>query len=124
MDSLDSTDVIDPLAQYRKHYLPDETPDKVEMEEPDDDSRAITEIELEYLGVVSTWKDQHKGEYGDVPMYHTIPSPQGVNKDDNGMLEGSTVKVLPETKAALFQLDDHRQGLVHHTGSSIWTAAK
>ena len=102
VDSLDSTDVIDQLTQYWKHYLPDE----VEMEEPDDDSRAIAEMELEYLGVVSTQEDWHRGEYGDVPMYHTVPSPQGANKDDDSMLEGSTVEVLPETEAALLQVDD------------------
>ena len=55
VDSLDSTDVIDPLAEYWQHYFPDETPDKVDMEEPDDDSHAIAEMELEYQGVVSTW---------------------------------------------------------------------
>ena len=44
-------------------------------------------------------------EYGDVPMYHAVPSPQGANKDDNGMLEGSTVEVSPEMEAALLQLD-------------------
>ena len=57
VDSLDSADVIDPLTQYWKHYLPDETPDKVKMEDPDDDSCAIAEMELEYLGVVSTQED-------------------------------------------------------------------
>ena len=46
VDSLDSANVIDPLAKYRQHYLPDKTPDEVDMEEPDDDSRAITEMEL------------------------------------------------------------------------------
>ena len=106
VDSLDSTDVIDPLAQYRKHYLPDETPDEVEMEEPDNDSCAITEMELEYLGVASTRKDRCRGEYGDIPTYHAIPSSQGTNEDDDDMLEGSTAEVLPEMKAALLQLDD------------------
>ena len=110
VDSLDSTDVIDQLAQYRKYYLPDEgpddVPDEVEMEEPDDDSHAIAEMELEYLGVASTQEDWHQGEYGDVPMYHTIPSPQGANEDDDGMLEGSTAEVSPETEAALLQVDD------------------
>ena len=106
MDSLDSANVIDPLAQYQKHYLPDKTPDEVEMEEPDNDSHAITEMELEYLGVMSTQEDWCKGEYGDVPMYHAIPSPKGANKDEDSMLEGSMVEVSPETEAALLQLDD------------------
>ena len=110
VDSLDSADVIDPLAQYWKHYLTDETPDEVEMEEPDDDSHAIAEMELEYLGVASTQEDQRRGEYGNVPMYHAIPSPQGANKDDNSMLEGSTAEVLPETEAALLQLNDDTEG--------------
>ena len=106
MDSLDSTDVIDLLTQSWKHYLPDETPDEVKMDEPDDDSRAIAEMELEYQGVASNWEDQCRGEYGNVPTYHAIPSPQRINEDDDGMLEGSTVEVLPETEAALLQLDD------------------
>ena len=105
VDSLDSTDVSNLLSHYRKHYLPDETPDEVKMEEPDDDSRTIAEMELEYQGVVSTWEDWCRGEYGDVPMYHAIPSPQGADEDDDGMLEGSTVEVSPETEAALLQLD-------------------
>ena len=54
VDSLDSTDVIDPLAEYWQYYLPDETPDEVDMEEPDDDSCTIAEMELEYQGVAST----------------------------------------------------------------------
>ena len=76
------------------------------MEEPDDDSRTITEMELEYQGVASTQEDWHRGEYGDVPTYHTVPSPQGADVDDDSMLEGSTVEVSPETEAALLQLDD------------------
>ena len=71
------------------------------MEEPDDDSRAIAEMELEYLGVASTQQDWCRGEYGNVPTYHTIPSPQGANEDDDGMLEGSTTEVSPEMEAAL-----------------------
>ena len=39
-------------------------------------------------------------------MYHAIPSPQGANKDNNGMLDGSTAEVLPEMEAALLQVDD------------------
>ena len=61
VDFLDSANVINPLAQYRRHNLPDETPDKVKMEEPDDDSCAIAEMELEYLGVASIREDQHRG---------------------------------------------------------------
>ena len=105
VDSLDSTDVIDLLPQYQKHYLPDKTPDEVDMEEPDDDSCAIAEMELEYQGVASTQEDWCRGEYGDVPMYHTIPSPQGASEDNDSMLEGSTVEVSPEMEAALLQLD-------------------
>ena len=106
MDSLDSTNVIDLPAEYRKHYLPNETPDEVEMEEPDNDSCTIAEMELEYLGVAFTWEDQRRREYGDVPTYHTVQSPQGANEDDDSMLEGSTVEVLPKMEAALLQLDN------------------
>ena len=102
VDPLDITDMVDPLQQFWKHYLPDE----VEMEEPDEDSRAISEIELEYLGVASTWEDWHRGEYGNVPTYHTILSPLGANEDNNSMLEGSMVEILPETEASLLQMDD------------------
>ena len=73
VDFLDSTNVIDLLAEYWQHYLPDETLDEIDMEEPDDDSRAITEMELDYQGVVSTREDLHRGEYGDLPTYHAIP---------------------------------------------------
>ena len=105
VDSLKSANVIDLLAEYRQHYLPDKTPDKVDMEEPDDDSCAIAEMELEYLGVASTQEDWRRGDYGDVSTYHAIPSPQGADVDD-GMLEGSTAEVSPETEVALLQLDD------------------
>ena len=106
VDFLDSANVINLLAHYWKHYLPDETRDEVEMKEPDDDRHAIAEMELEYLGVVSTQEDQRRGVYGNVHTYHTIPSPQGANEDDDGMLEGSTVEVSRETEAALLQLND------------------
>ena len=110
VDSLDSIDVTDPLAEYRQHNLPDKTPDKVDMEEPHDDSGTIAEMELEYQGVMSTWEDQCRGEYGNVPMYHAIQSLEGADVDDDGMLEGSMVEVLPETEAALLQLDDTTRG--------------
>ena len=102
VDPLDSTNVVDPLQQFQKHYLPDE----VEMEEPDEDSWAISEMELEYLRVVSTKEDQHRGEYGNVPTYHAVLSPPGANEDDDGMLKGSMAEVLPETEAALLQMDN------------------
>ena len=102
MDSLNSADVVDPLQQFQKHYLPDEA----EMEEPDEDSWAISEMELEYVKVTSTWEDWHRGEYGDIPTYHAIVSPPGANEDNDGMLEGSTAEVLPETEATLLRLDD------------------
>ena len=76
------------------------------MEEPDDDSHAITEMELEYLRVAFTREDQHRGEYGNVPMYHAIPSPQGANEDDDSMLEGSTAEVSAEIEATLLQVED------------------
>ena len=110
VDSLDSADMIDPLTQYWKHDLPDETPDEVKMEEPDDDSQAITEMELEYLGVASTMEDWRRRKYGNVPMYHAIPSPQGANEDDDGMLEGSMAEVSWEMEAALLQLDAATRG--------------
>ena len=47
VDSLDSADVVDPLQQFQKHYLPN----KAEMEEPNEDSWAISEMELEYAGL-------------------------------------------------------------------------
>ena len=64
-------------------------------------------MELEYQGVVSTREDWRRGEYGNVPTYHAVLSPQGVaDIDDDDMLEGSTAEVLPETEAALLQLDN------------------
>ena len=50
VDLLDSANVLNPLRQFRKHYLPNET----EMDEPDEDSGAISEMELEYAGILST----------------------------------------------------------------------
>ena len=50
VDSLDSADVVNPLQQFQKHYLPHEA----EKEEPDKDSQAISEMELEYAGVMSS----------------------------------------------------------------------
>ena len=67
-------------------------------------------MELEYLGVASTQEDWCRGEYGNIPTYHTIPSPQGANKDDNSMLEGSTAEVLSETEVALLQFSDPARG--------------
>ena len=71
------------------------------MEEPHKDSRAITEMELEYIEITSTHEDQHRGNYGDIPTYHGIPSPPGAGKDNEGMLEGSMAEVSPATEAAL-----------------------
>ena len=71
------------------------------MEEPDKDSWAITEMELEYVRIISTCEDQCRVDHGDIPTYHAIRSPPGAGEDNNGMLEGSTAEVLPATEAAL-----------------------
>ena len=44
VNSLDSTDKVDPPQEFWKHYLPDEA----EMDEPDKDGWAISKMELEY----------------------------------------------------------------------------
>ena len=100
VDPLDSTDVIDPLQHYRMHYLPDEA----EIDEPDDDSLAISDMELEYAGVPSTREDQCWGQYDNAPTYHTIPSPN--LDDEDGMLEGSTAEVSLATEASLLRVED------------------
>ena len=100
VDLLDSTDVIDPLQHFQKYYLPDEA----EMDEPDENSRAISEMELEYARIPSTREDQHRGDYSDTPTYHTVPSPNLDDKD--GMLEGSTAEVSPGMEAALLRVED------------------
>ena len=76
------------------------------MEDPDKDSWAISEMELEYIGVTSTREDWHRGEYGDIPMYHAVPSPTVANEDDDRMLEGLMAEVSPGTEATLLRLDD------------------
>ena len=100
VDLLDSTDIVDPLWQFWEHYLSDET----DMDEPDEDSQAISEMELEYAGIPSTWEDRCRGHYGDTPTYHAVPSPTMDN--DDGMLEGSMVEVSPAIEAALLRLED------------------
>ena len=67
---------------------------------------SISEMELEYLGVTSIWEDRCRGEYGDIPTYHAISSPQGANEDGYSMLEGSTAEVLLEMEATLLRIDD------------------
>ena len=102
VNSLDSADVVDPLQQFWKHYLPDEA----EMDEPDEDSPAISKMELEYAGVPSTCEDWYREDYGYIPTYHTIPSPTRDDEDNDGMLEGSTVEVSPDTEVALLRIED------------------
>ena len=75
------------------------------MDEPDEDSWAISKMELEYAGVLSTHEDWCRGDYGDTPTYHAVPSPMRDNEND-GMLEGSTVKVSLGTEVALLRLED------------------
>ena len=53
-----------------------------------------------------TWEDWCKGEYGDIPTYHAIPSSPGANEDDDRMLEGSMAEVLPGMEATLLSLDN------------------
>ena len=49
VDQLDSTNVVDPLQQYWKHFMPN-----IEMDELDEDSWAISEMEMEYARIPST----------------------------------------------------------------------
>ena len=91
-------DIVNPLWQYWKHFLPEET----EMDEPDEDSWAISE--MEYAGIPSMREDRCRGDYGDTPIYHTVPSP--TMDDDDGILEGSMVEVLPGTETALLRPED------------------
>ena len=97
VNPLDSTDIVDPLQQFLKHYLPNET----EMDEPDEDSQAISEMEMEYARILAAQEDWHRGDCGDTPTYHTIPSP--TMDDNDGMLEGSMAEVSPGMEAALLR---------------------
>ena len=97
VDQLDSADIIDPLQQYRKHFIPDDA----EMDNPDEDSRTICEMEMEYARTSSTWEDWHQWDYGDTPTYHAVLSP--TMDDDNEMLEGSMADVSPGTEVALLR---------------------
>ena len=63
-------------------------------------------MELEYIGVTSTHEDWHRGDYGNIPTYHTIPSPHRADEDDDGMLEGSMAEVQPATEVALLRVED------------------
>ena len=87
------------------------------MEEPKEDSRAITEMELEYVRVMSTHDDWHRGDYGNIPTYHAVPSHPGVGKDDYRMLEGCMAEVLPATEVALLRVED--TGVDQPTGQPV-----
>ena len=50
------------------------------MEEPDDDSCTIAEMELEYLGVVSTWEDQYRESMVMYPCTTLSQAPRGPTK--------------------------------------------
>ena len=74
------------------------------MDKPDEDSWAISEMEMEYAGILSTREDQCRGDIGDTPTYHIVPSP--TMDEDDEMLEGSTVEVLPGMEAPLLKPED------------------
>ena len=52
-------------------------------------------------------EDQHRGEYGSIPTYHIVLSPQPLPPaKEETMLEGLTAEALLATEEALFQQED------------------
>ena len=98
VDHLYSTNIIDSLQHYQRHYLHDEA----EMDEPNKDSRAISEMEQEYAGIPSTREDRCRGHYDDTSTYQAVLSPNLDGKDE--MLEGSMAEVLLATEAAVLRV--------------------
>ena len=72
-----------------------------EMDEPDEDSWAISEMEMEYAGTPSMQEDWCWGDYGDTPTYHAILSPT-IDEDDR-IFEGSMADMSLGTEAALLR---------------------
>ena len=124
---LDDLGVVDPIKNFRKHFIPDsgETHTMVDAGETmtltdasgtsaamtiDDsgeeyDSHAIEAMEEDFLGQPSSQEERHRGVYGGGQLYHVIASPRCLPSDDEAEAElaGITVDAdaSPSTEARL-----------------------
>ena len=64
----------DPLEDLRAHYIPDQDVPPTPAESSYD-PRDIKAMEADYEGMLSNREQRRRGEYGEAPSYHAIPSP-------------------------------------------------
>ena len=97
---------VDPLAEMRKHYIPDQNvplaltePAAAEAYDP----HHIESMEADYEGQHSSREERHRGQYGRPQSYHIVPSPPHVSVEDEEQLAGPTAgaDASPSTKARL-----------------------
>ena len=97
---------VDPLAEMRKHYIPDQSVSSAPMEpaaEEAYDPHHIESMEVDYEGQHSSREERHSGQYGGPQSYHIVPSPPRVGLEDEEQLAGPTTgaDASPSTEAWL-----------------------
>ena len=97
---------VDPLAEMRKHYIPDQSVPSALAEpaaEEAYDPRHIECMEADYEGQHSSREERCSGQYGGPQSYHIVPSPPRVGVEDEEQLAGPTMEAdaSPSTEARL-----------------------
>ena len=105
-EELNETDVVDPLAALREHYIPDQNVPSAPTEATtveDYDPRHIENMEADYEGQHSSRDERRSGEYGGPQSYHAVPSPPPAGLDAEEELAGPTAgaDASPSTEARL-----------------------
>ena len=85
LEEFNELDDVDPLAEMRKHYVPDPnvpSPPTGQAAEEAYDPRHIEDMEADYEGQHSSREERRNGQYGEPQSYHVVPSPSRIGLEE------------------------------------------
>ena len=94
LEEFNELDDVDPLAEIRKHYVPNQnvpSPPMGQAAEEAYDPHHIEDMEADYEGQHFSWEERCSGQYGKPQSYHVVPSPSRIGLEEEEELSGPSV---------------------------------
>ena len=111
LEEFNELDEVDPLAEMRTHYVPDQNaPSPLTGEavaEEAYDPRHIEDMEADYEGQHSSREEWRSGQYGKPQSYHVVPSPPPLEEEEELSGPSAGADASPSTKARLLAESPH-----------------
>ena len=116
LEEFNELDDVDPLAEMRKHYVPDQNVPSAptgQAAEEAYDPRHIEDMEADYEGQHSSQEERRSGQYGRAQSYHIVPSPSRISLEEEEELYGPSAgaDASPSTEARLLAGSPHLETL-------------